>query len=60
MEYMLGINRKPSILFPEVIDEYIEEDNSIQFIDVFVDGLDLKELGFSHAVLEETGRPPYR
>ena len=59
MRYISGINRKQSILFPEVIDEYIEEDNPVQFIDVFVDGLDLKELGFSHAVLEETGRPPY-
>ena len=49
MEYISGINRKQSILFPEVIDEYIEEDNPVQFIDVFVDGLDLKELGFSHA-----------
>jgi len=46
-------------LFPEVIDEYIEEDNPVQFIDAFVDGLDLKELGFSHAELEETGPPPY-
>jgi len=59
MGYISGINRKQSILFPEVIDEYIEEDNPVQFIDAFVDGLDLKELGFSHAELEETGRPPY-
>ena len=42
MGYISGINRKQSILFPEVIDEYIEEDNPVQFIDAFVDGLDLK------------------
>jgi transposase len=59
MNYISGVNRKQVILFPEVIDEYIEEDNPVQFIDAFVDSLDLQELGFRHAELEPTGRPPY-
>lgn len=59
MKYVSGVNRKQVILFPEVIDEYISEDNPVRFIDAFVDSLDLKELGFKHAELEDTGRPPY-
>ena len=59
MKHIQGIDRRQTVLFPEVIDEYIEEENPVQFIDVFVDTLDLKELGFRHAELKTTGRPPY-
>ena len=59
MKHIPGIDRRQTILFPEVIDEYIEEENPVQFIDVFVDTLDLIELDFSHAELKATGRPPY-
>lgn len=59
MKHIHGIDRRQTILFPEVIDEYIEEENPVQFIDVFVDTLDLIELDFSHAELKTTGRPPY-
>jgi len=31
----------------------------VRFIDAFVEGLGLEELGFRHAALPETGRPPY-
>jgi transposase len=46
-------------LFPEVVDDYISEENPVRFVDAFVDSLNLKELGFKHAELEDTGRPPY-
>ena len=42
--------------FPERLDEYISEDNAVRVIDVFVDKLDLQELGFSRAEPSETGR----
>ncbi|MGZ6520162.1 MAG: IS1182 family transposase, partial [Bacteroidia bacterium] len=42
-----------------IIDDYITEENSVRFIDAFVNNLDLKELGFRHAELSPTGRPPY-
>ncbi|MDI6767129.1 MAG: transposase, partial [Bacteroidota bacterium] len=60
MSYIEGESRNQAILFPEVIDEYIEKDNEVQFIDIFVDGLDLVKLGFSHSVPASTGRPPYK
>ena len=59
MSYIKGINRKQAIIFPEVVDDYIEEDNPVQFIDAFVDNLDLKALGFKYSDTKDTGRPPY-
>jgi transposase len=46
-------------LFPERLDEYIAEDNPVRVIDVFVDELDLLELGFEGMEPEATGRPAY-
>ncbi|MBU1299109.1 MAG: transposase [Bacteroidetes bacterium] len=59
MPYIEGVSRNQAILFPEAIDEYIEEDNQVQFIDTFVDSLDLEELGFNRSTPASTGRPPY-
>lgn len=59
MSYIEGIARNQFVLFPEMIDDYITEDNPVQFIDAFVDGLDLGILGFNHAKTYEIGRPPY-
>ena len=44
--FIEGENRTQSVLFPERLDEYIGEDNAVRAIDVFVDELDLKTLGF--------------
>jgi transposase len=59
MNYVAGASREQSLLFPEVIDDYITPENPVRFIDAFVEGLALEELGFRHATLPETGRPPY-
>jgi len=59
MGYVQGVDRRQVILFPEVVDDYIEEDNPVQFVDAFVDSLDLVELGFKYCEPEATGRPPY-
>ena len=32
--------------FPESLEDYIADDNPVRVIDAFVDGLDLKQLGF--------------
>ena len=59
MSYIKGINRNQTLLFPEVIEDYIDEDNPVRFIDAYVDSLDLVELEFKYALESETGRPPY-
>ena len=35
-----------AVLFPEVLDEYITQENSVRVIDVFVDGVDLVNMDF--------------
>src|ERR1022692_3841784 len=57
--YVEGENRSQSTLFPESLEDYIAEDNPVRVVDVFVDELDLKELGFEGAEPEATGRPAY-
>src|SRR5450755_2247688 len=57
--YVEGQDRSQATLFPESADEYIAEDNPVRVVDVFVDELDLKQLGFEGAEPEATGRPAY-
>ena len=57
--YVEGENRSQSTLFPESLEDYIAEDNPVRVVDVFVDELDLKGMGFEGAEPEATGRPAY-
>lgn len=57
--FVEGEDRSQSTLFPERLDDYIAEDNPVRVIDVFVDELDLKGLGFEGMQPEVTGRPAY-
>ena len=44
MCYVQGVNRDQTLLLPEVIDEYVDDDNAVRFIDAYVDSLNLIEL----------------
>ena len=57
--FVQGLDRGQSTLFPECLEDWIGEDNPVRVIDVFVDELDLAELGFSGVDPEMTGRPSY-
>jgi transposase len=57
--FVVGDDRSQSTLFPELLDDYLGEDNPVRAIDVFVDELDLAGLGFSGVEPEATGRPAY-
>ena len=57
--YVEGEARSQTTLFPDTLDDYIAEDNPVRVVDVFVDELDLKKLGFDGMVPEATGRPAY-
>jgi len=46
-------------LFPECLEDWIEEDNPVRVIDAFVEKLDLFRLGFDGVAPEATGRPSY-
>ena len=57
--FIEGAGRSQVTLLPECLDDYISEDNPVRVIDVFVDELDLTELGFAGASPAATGRPGY-
>jgi transposase len=57
--FIEGADRNQSTLFPECLEDWIGEDNPVRVIDVFVDELDLADLGFSEIEAAATGRPPY-
>ncbi len=57
--FIEGVDRGQSTLFPECLEDWIDEDNPVRVIDVFVDELDLGGLGFDRAEPEATGRPGY-
>ena len=57
--FVEGTARGQSTLFPGCLEDWIEENNPVQAIDVFVDELDLAELGFDGVAPEATGRPSY-
>jgi transposase len=59
MNYIAGSDRGEMLLLPEALDDYIAPENPVRFIEAFVGQLDLSKAGFSNAVLNETGRPPY-
>lgn len=46
-----GRDRRPdrdqATLFPDCLEDWIDENNPVRVIDVFIDGLDLGALGFS-------------
>ena len=57
--FVEGADRGQSTLFPDCLEDWVVEDNPVRVIDVFVDELDLAELGFSRVDPEATGRPSY-
>jgi transposase len=57
--FVEGTDRAQTTLFPECLEDWIGEDNPVRVIDVFVDELELAELGFKGVEPEETGRPSY-
>jgi transposase len=54
-----GVERGQSTLFPECLEDWINEDNPVRVVDVFVDELDLSQLGFGRVDPKSTGRPSY-
>jgi transposase len=57
--FVEGADRGQSTLFPACLEDWVGEDNPVRVVDVFVDGLDLAELGFGGVDPEATGRPSY-
>lgn len=57
--FIEGMNREQTTLFPERLEDWIYEDHLVRVVDLFVDELDLAELGFQRHAAARTGRPGY-
>src|SRR6516164_9796041 len=57
--FVKGVDRGQRTLFPECLEDWIDEGNPVRAIDAFVEKLDLSGLGFDGVAAEATGRPSY-
>ncbi len=57
--FIEGVDRSQTTLFPDRLEDWIDDDNPVRAIDVFVDELELGELGFERVAPRATGRPAY-
>jgi transposase len=58
MKFIQGANRQQIQMYTQCLDETIEQNNEVRFIDLFVDGVKLKEFGFDMEYVDN-GRPAY-
>lgn len=58
MKFIQGKNRTQSILFPENLDQIIDQDNEVRLIDLFVESIQLDDFKFVIKATTE-GRPAY-
>lgn len=58
MQFIQGNNRKQSILFPESLEEIVDQNNEVRIIDLFVESIDVSDFKF---LIKKTfeGRPAY-
>jgi transposase len=59
MTHIAGFERDQLLLLPEAVDDYVDADNPVRFIDAFVDGLNLASAGFARVEANAMGRPGY-
>src|SRR5678816_1326352 len=54
-----GEDRMQPTLLPHSLEDYVDEENTVRVIEVFIDELDLAAVGFSGVMPAATGRPAY-
>tara|TARA_R110000824_G_scaffold399764_1_gene605691 strand:+ start:13413 stop:13655 length:243 start_codon:yes stop_codon:yes gene_type:complete len=57
--FVVGEAIDQSTLLPTLLDDFIADDNPVRAIEAFVDGLDLKDMGFKDVDTHAAGRPAY-
>jgi len=57
--YIEGIERGQATLFPDRLEDWVGEENPIRVIDLFVEEIDLGQMGFGRTAPARTGRPGY-
>ena len=57
--FVAGLDRGQATLLPECLEDWVDESNPVRAVDVFVDALELRDLGFDGVDPAVTGRPAY-
>jgi len=57
MEYLQGKDRTQLTLYSTCLDDMVPQDNTVRLIDLFVNSLDMDNMGFESLSIQ--GRPPY-
>jgi transposase len=57
--FVQGADRQQTTLLPECLADWVDESNPVRAVDVFVDALGLRDLGFDGVDPAGTGRPAY-
>ena len=61
--FVEGVAREQGTLFPECLEDWVDEDNAVRvieaFVEAFVEALDVGDLGFSGVDPKATGRPAF-
>src|SRR5690606_13146860 len=57
--FVEGDDRSQGLLLPDLLDDYVHEDNPVRVVDAFVEALDMGALGFEAANRAGGGRPAY-
>jgi hypothetical protein len=58
--FIEGEDRMQPALLPHCLEDYVDEENPVRVIVVFIGELNLASLGFSGMTPAATGRPAYR
>lgn len=59
MAHRRGESRTQATLFPVMLDELVTPGAFVRVIDAWIGGLNLTKMGFSKALAQRMGRPPY-
>ena len=57
--FVAGLDRGQATLLPECLEDWVDENNSVRAVDVFVEALDLRDIGFEGVDAAGIGRPAY-
>ncbi len=57
--FVEGVDRDQAVLFPECLEDWVDQNNAVRVIEAFVEALDLGDLGFGGVDPKATGRPSY-
>src|SRR4030081_1560007 len=58
--FVAGLDRGQATWLPECLEDWVDENNPVRAVDVFVEALDLRDLGFEGVGAAGIGRPSYR